>query len=239
MRMILLAMMVPLAACSASAQGSTDGAGSGGTSRTFAERDFTGVELHGSDDVDIKIASAFTIRAEGPAKVLDQLKIERVGDTLRIARKDDDNWSWGNSKSARIYVTMPRIAKARVSGSGDMTIGRAEGASFAASTEGSGNIRIAALNAPSVDLSVAGSGDIEATGQADRLAINIAGSGEVQARGLKAKSANVSIAGSGAAVAEVNGPANVSIMGSGDVDLGAGATCTTNKMGSGDVRCGK
>ncbi|WP_331711197.1 head GIN domain-containing protein [Sphingomonas sp. CCH10-B3] len=195
--------------------------------------------MHGSDDVDIKIASAFTIRAEGPAKVLDQLKIERVGDTLRIARKDDDNWSWGNSKSARIYVTMPRIAKARVSGSGDMTIGRAEGASFAASTEGSGNIRIAALNAPSVDLSVAGSGDIEATGQADRLAINIAGSGEVQARGLKAKSANVSIAGSGAAVAEVNGPANVSIMGSGDVDLGAGATCTTNKMGSGDVRCGK
>lgn len=236
--MVLLAMMVPLAACSASAQGGADDAG-GATSRSFAERDFTGVELRGSDDVDIKIASEFTIRAEGPARVLDRLQVERVGDTLRISRKNDGNWSWGNSKSAHIYVTMPRIAKAHVSGSGDMMIGRAEGASFAASTAGSGNIRIATLNAPSVELSVAGSGDIDATGQTDKLEINIAGSGEVKARGLKAKSANVSIAGSGTAVADVAGPATVSIMGSGDVDLGTGATCTATKVGAGDVRCGK
>lgn len=238
MRVFLLAAILPLAACSASARdGGTESGG--GAGRSFAARDFTGVELRGSDDVDIKIANAFSIRAEGPQKILDRLEIERVGDTLRISRKNDGLWSWGNSKSARIFVTMPRIATARVTGSGDMMIARAEGATFAASTAGSGDIRIAALQAPSVELSVAGSGDIDATGQTDKLAINIAGSGEVRARALKAKSANVSIAGSGAAVADVAGPATVSIMGSGDVDLGAGAVCTTTKVGSGDVRCGK
>lgn len=238
MRVILLAMMMPLAACSASAREGDKDVGPA-ASRSFAVRDFTGVELRGSDDVDIKIANEFTIRAEGPQKVLDRLEIERVGDTLRISRKRDGNWSWGNSKSARIFITMPRIATARIAGSGDMRIGRAEGPRFAASSAGSGSMTIASLNAPEVEMSVAGSGDIDATGQTDNLEINIAGSGEVKARGLKAKSANVSIAGSGAVVADVAGSATVSIMGSGDVDLGAGATCTTTKVGSGDVRCGK
>lgn len=236
MRVMLFAMLVPLAACSASAREGDEGTAA---SRTFAVRDFTGVELHGSDDVDIKIGNAFAVRAEGPQKVLDRLEIERIGNTLRIGRKKDGNWSWGYSKSARIFVTMPRIATARVTGSGDMTVARAEGPSFAASSAGSGNITVAALKAPEVELSVAGSGDIDATGQTNRLEINITGSGEVKARGLKAKSANVSIAGSGAAIADVAGPAAVSILGSGDVDLGAGATCTTTKVGSGDVRCGK
>ena len=238
MRMVVLLMMAPLAACSASArEGSADAGPS--ASRSFAVSDFTGVDLRGSDDVEVKIASSFSVRAEGPQKVLDRLEIERDGDTLRIGRKSDGMWHWGNDRGARIFVTMPRIASAKLAGSGDMTIGRVEGQSFSASTTGSGNIRIATLTVPSVSLSVAGSGDIDASGQGDKVDINIAGSGEVQARGLKARSASVSIAGSGAAVADVAGPATVSIMGSGDVDLGPGATCRTTKMGSGDVRCGK
>lgn len=235
MRKLAIALLVPLAACAASARDDVPQ----GASRTFAVRDFAAVDLRGSDDVDIKLASEFSIRAIGPEKVLDQLSIERVGDTLRIGRKKDGNWHWGQRKGAHIYVTMPRITRASVAGSGDMAVWRAEGASFAASVAGSGNIRIAALDARAVDLSIAGSGDIDAAGRAERLSIDVAGSGDVQARGVKARGATVSIAGSGNVVADVSGPASVSVMGSGDVDLGAGATCTTRKMGSGSVRCGQ
>lgn len=232
-----LALTSALGGCSAAAQGS-DSAGSASTSRSFAVRDFTGIDARGSDDVEVTLANEFTVRAEGPQKVLDRLVIERVGDTLRITRKRNGNWSWGG-KSARVYVTMPRIARAAISGSGDMRIGRAAGDAFAASVSGSGDLQIDALEARATSFSIAGSGDIAATGGADELTISIAGSGDIVASGVTAARAQVSIAGSGSVRARINGPATVSIMGSGDVDLGPGATCTTQKAGSGEVRCGK
>jgi len=232
-----LALTSALGGCSAAAQGS-DGGANASTSRSFAVRDFTGIDARGSDDVEVKLANEFTVRAEGPQKVLDRLVIERVGDTLRITRKRNGNWSWGG-KSARVYVTMPRIARAATSGSGDMFVARAAGDSFAASVSGSGNIRIDALDTRVARFSIAGSGDIAATGRADDLSISIAGSGDIAASGVEATRAQVAIAGSGAVSASVNGPATVSISGAGDVDLGPGATCTVKKAGAGDVRCGK
>ncbi|MBA4047968.1 MAG: DUF2807 domain-containing protein [Sphingomonas sp.] len=234
---LALSSALSLGGCSAAAHGS-DGAGSASASRSFAVRDFTGIDLRGSDDVEVKLASEFTVRADGPEKVLDRLVIERVGDTLRITRKRNGNWSW-SGRSARIFVTMPRITRAATSGSGDMHVARAQADAFSASVEGSGDIRIDALDTRAASFSIAGSGDISATGRADDLTINIAGSGDISATGVKATRAQVSIAGSGTVAATVNGPATVSILGSGDVDLGSGATCTTSKRGSGDVRCGK
>ena len=233
---LIPALALALGGCAAEAQGS-DGSSAAAT-RSFAFSDFTGVDLRGSDDVDVKIAPEFTVRAEGPQKVLDRLVIERVGDTLRITRKRSPGWNW-NGQSARIYITMPRIARAALSGSGDMRVGRAQGTSFAASVSGSGDMLIDALETRSATFSIAGSGDIAAAGRADSLDINIAGSGDVSASELKAARASVSIAGSGAVTALVSGPATVAIMGSGDVDLGPDAICTTSKAGSGDVRCGK
>ncbi|OYY73154.1 head GIN domain-containing protein [Sphingomonas sp. 28-63-12] len=241
MRLFILLASLPIAACSAGALGSSrDVAGSGsGTTRNYAVRDFTGVALRGSDDVDIKLGSSFSVRAEGPSDVLDRLKIERDGSTLKIGRKSDPSFNWGNSGNARIFVTMPRLIDAGVAGSGDMTIDRAEGDALDASTAGSGNITIAALSVKAARFSIAGSGGITAKGSADKLKMAIAGSGDIDAAGVKARGADASIAGSGSVKADVNGPATVSIMGSGDADMGKGATCTTSKMGSGTVNCGK
>jgi hypothetical protein len=246
MRLLILTALVPallpLAACSSTGL-FDDGdavAGSGtGTTRSFAVADFTSVSLRGSDDVDVKLAERFSVRAEGPSEVLDRLKIERDGDTLKIGRKSDPSFNWGSFKGARIFVTLPRLTSANVAGSGDMTVGAAEGKAFEASNAGSGSISIAALKVESADFNIAGSGEISAMGSAGKLTIAIAGSGDIDARGVKATSADVSIAGSGSVRADVNGPATVSILGSGDVDMGSNATCTTSKLGSGDVSCGK
>ncbi len=238
----LVSAALPLGACSGMSffDGSDGVAATGsGSSRTFAVADFTGVSLRGSDDVAIKIASSFSVRAEGPSEVLDRLKIERDGTTLKIGRKSDPSFNWGGGKGAKIYVTLPRLARANVAGSGDMTVGLAEGDAFEASNAGSGSITIAALKVKSAEFNIAGSGEITASGSADKLSMSIAGSGDINARGVKAGSADASIAGSGSIAADVNGPATVSILGSGDVDMGSNATCTTSKVGSGDVTCGK
>ncbi|MBP2278189.1 MULTISPECIES: head GIN domain-containing protein [Sphingomonas] len=237
----LLLTAAPLAACSVDGDdGGTGVPATGtGTARTFAVADFTGVALRGSDDVDVRVGPGFSVRAEGPSAELDKLKIERVGDTLRVGRKRNSGFSWGgHHQGVKVFVTMPRIVAAQIAGSGNLAIDRVAGGDFAGDSAGSGNLSIAQLTVPRAKLSVAGSGDIAAKGTVDRLTVDVAGSGNVAAGGLKARSASVSVAGSGNVRAEVIGSASVSVVGSGDVDLGTSAKCSTTKIGSGEVHCG-
>jgi hypothetical protein len=243
MRLFPLIAALPLAACSFSSNAADNkpglpGSGSG-TTRTFAATDFDQVDLRGSDDVDIRVGTGFSVRAEGPSSELDKLKIEKIGNTLKVGRINNSSFHWGGRhEGVKVFVTMPRIAQAGVAGSGNLSIDRVEGQSFTGETAGSGNMTLAALNVQTGKFSIAGSGDMNLTGSAKQLTMEIAGSGDIDAGAVKAEGASVSIAGSGSAKADVTGPANVSVMGSGDVDLGKGATCKTSKMGSGEVHCG-
>lgn len=237
MRSLIILAMLPLAACSTGHQGA---ASSGtGTTRQFAVTDFNSVALKGSDDVEVKTGSGFSVRAQGPSDVLDKLLLERDGDTLKIGRKPQSGFNWGGGPGARIFVTMPRLASAALTGSGDLTLDRVDGDSFNAETTGSGSIRIGQLAAKDAAFSVTGSGDIGAAGKADKLDLSITGSGDIDAAGVSAAAASASIAGSGSIRANVSGRASVSILGSGDADMGNNAVCTINKLGSGDVHCGK
>lgn len=128
-------MTTPLAACSIGSDSDSQPglpAQGSGTTRTFAVTDFTAVDLRGADDVDVRVGTGFSVRAEGPAAQLDKLKIERDGDTLKIGRIDSHGISWGNrgKNDVKVYVTMPRITRGRLSGSGNLTIDRVEGQEF-------------------------------------------------------------------------------------------------------------
>ncbi|MEG3124312.1 head GIN domain-containing protein [Sphingomonas sp. GB1N7] len=245
MRFIILAAL-PLAACSFGSNGHDSKPGVAGTgngsARTFAVSDFTGVTLRGSDDVDVRVGTGFSVRAEGPSEELDKLKIERDGDELKIGRIDKNGMGWigGNNSKAKVtvYVTMPRVAKANIAGSGNMTIDRVEGQAFDANTAGSGDLSIAALSVEKGTFDIAGSGGMKLAGSVRALEVSIAGSGDVDAAGVKSDGAEVSIAGSGSVKADVTGAAKVSIVGSGDADLGKGAKCSVSKIGSGDANCG-
>jgi hypothetical protein len=242
MRQLLIAALLPLSACHG---WDSDGAGWGGKgkeikpsgstgTRSFAATGFTKVDLRGSDDVDVTIGKDFAVTAEGDTAVLDQLKIDVDGGTLKVGRKDN---SWfADDKGARIHVVLPRLAGASVAGSGDMTVERAEG-DFNGAVVGAGNLKVAALSGGKADLSITGSGDLSIGGAVGNLRVNIAGSGDVDATKLSASGADISIAGSGSVRGVVKGDAKVSLMGSGDVVLTGGAKCSTSAMGSGEAHC--
>ena len=239
MRSGYLIALLSLTACSP-AKDSQPGvaATGGGTSRIYQVAGFTGISLTGSDDVDVRVGSGFSVRAEGPAAELDTLRIARDGDTLRIDRKDMSGFHWGDRAQVKIYVTMPRITTADLTGTGDLAIDRVEGERFRLDSQGTGDISIGALGVESADLSVSGTGSLSAKGSARQLKIDLAGSGDIDAAGLKATSATVSVLGTGSVHATVAGPAQVSLTGTGDVDLGPAARCTTSNTGTGEVRCG-
>ena len=235
----LAALLLPLAACHVGADDNDPGvAGSGsGNARSYPVADFTQVELGGSDEVDVRVGSAYSVRAQGSPAALNRLRIDKKGDTLEIGRRRGMSFSNGRDK-ARVLVTLPKLTGASVAGSGAMKVDRVSGDAFAASLAGSGSLGVASLTVNRVAADVSGSGSLRASGRTKALNVQMAGSGSVDAPGLMAARASVSVAGSGNVRATVNGPASVNIMGSGDVNLGAAARCTVSKMGSGSVRCG-
>ena len=241
MRALALALLVPLSACGSGWSGDDDvpgvaGSGSGGT-RTYAVADFTSIDQRGPDDVDVRVGSGFSVRAEGDPDVLERVKIVHDGNTLRIMRKKTSGFNW-SSGGAKVYVTMPRIEAASLAGSGDIAVDRIDGAAFDGDIAGAGSLALGRVSVETLKLSIAGSGSVKAAGQTRTLSISIAGSGDVEAAELRASGAKINIAGSGNVRAAVDGNAKVSIMGAGDVDLGPKARCDVSKMGAGDVRCG-
>ncbi len=240
MRAALIAIATALlAACNMAADAQDNGAPASGqgTQRTYSLAGFDSVSVAGPHDVIVRVGGAHSVRAEGDSEVLDKLKIEVEGRSLKIGMQRG-NWNFRNRAKTTIHVTMPAIRGAAIAGSGDIRIDRAEGEEFSASIGGSGDIEVAALRVNRAEFSVAGSGNVRATGSAGQSKVSIAGSGDVDVSALEARSASVSIVGSGNVRARAMETADVSIMGSGDVEMSGSAKCSVSKMGSGSVRCG-
>ncbi len=239
MRPLLVLALLPLAtACHTSWEGKgTKVEASGtGTSRSFAARDFTGVALKSSDDVDVRTGAGFSVTAEGDPIVLDQLDIRLDGKTLTVGRKGKAGMFWDKGGAAKIHVVLPRLSEAMVAGSGTMLVDRAEG-KFDGMVAGSGDLTLVSVTAQEASFSIAGSGDITLAGRADKMDVSVAGSGGLKGRQFTAGSADISMAGSGSVRANVSGEASVSILGAGDVELRGGAKCEVTKVGSGEVTC--
>lgn len=236
---LLIAPIFALAACNMSA-GAHEGEGGpsgGGGQRSFDLSGFQSISVAGPFDVVVTVGQPHSVRAEGDADLLDRLKIEVDGDTLRIATKKD-HWSFGGKHGkATIRIAMPAIDAAAIAGSGDLKIDRVQGDRFAASIGGSGDMDIGAMQVGDAAFAVAGSGGIRAAGSAGVSSIKVAGSGEVDAERLESRNASISIAGSGDVRVRAMETAKVSIAGSGDVTVAGPAKCSVSKMGSGQVRC--
>lgn len=242
MNFLALGLIIPLAACSFSWNGDDAGSGAAaagsGTTRSFQVTGFDGIDLRGSDDIDVRVGTGFSVRAEGPSDELDRLKIDRDGETLTVGRKTGSRFGWNKGGKVRVYVTLPRLTEATVSGSGTIAVDHVEGAKFDGVIPGSGTLTIAAIKVDAAAFSITGSGNVRVAGTAKALEIDIAGSGEVDAPKLTAQSAKIEIPGSGTVRTVVDGPAAVEVSGSGEVDLGPNARCTIEKTGSGTIRCG-
>lgn len=245
MRRLFLALLVPavaivpLAACSA--HWSDDDrpgiapTGSGGE-RHWAVSGFDGVSLGTSGNVEVRTGPAFSLTGTGDAAMLDMVKVTLDGHDLSIGQKRGVHWTRGGR--LHFVVTMPRIARANIGGSGSIAVDRVEGPAFDGNIGGSGSLDLRGVRVQRAKFAIGGSGDVKAAGSAGQLGVSIGGSGSVDAAPLVAETADVSIAGSGGLRATVRRSASVTVVGSGDVAITGGAKCSVTKMGSGSVHCG-
>lgn len=231
---VLSAAVLTVGSAAANAQGS-------GSQRTYRVGTFDSVSAAGPHNVIVTVGGGASVRAEGPADLLDRMEVVvEDGDLeIRPRREYRNNYRWDDRRKATFYVSAPALNAAAVAGSGDMKIDRVQGDRFSGSIAGSGNLDVGALRVSTAKFSIAGSGDLSARGSAARSDLSIAGSGNLRLGQLASRNASVSIAGAGNVDLNAAERVKVSIIGSGDVAVAGTARCSVSKMGSGSVRCSK
>lgn len=234
-RALILVPVLLLGGCNMAFGGESHARGS----KTFQVGNFDKIALAGSADVEVRTGAALSVRAEGDEKRLERLEVIVENGALQIRQKQG-NWgfSWGHHGALKVFVTVPALSGASVSGSGDMRIDKVAGNRFEGSIAGSGDMAVAQMQVAEAAFNIAGSGGVSVNGKSGKTSFSTAGSGDIRAGGLESGTLSVSVMGSGDVQAHAVQSAEVSIAGSGDVQIAGTKNCTIHKAGSGDVRCG-
>ena len=204
----------------------------------LAELDMAGktpteIVAAGPDDVVVVRGDVLDIDVSGDREAVDALRFTLDEETLGVMR--DSDWKDIDGK-ATVRVTLPRLEKLVLAGSGRAEVERLDG-DAEVTIAGSGTARAANVEASDLEVTIAGSGTFTAAGRARDLELTIAGAGSADMEGLTVERAEVSIAGSGDAAFASDGTVEASIMGSGNVRVVGSARCTISSMGSGSLTC--
>lgn len=195
---------------------------------------FDGVKSGYSCDIILTQGPIQKVEMEGQENILDNLRLDVDAGVLRI--KYDRMVR--RAENVKIYITIPKLTVATVSGSGDMeTTNTFTGLDdLEVGVSGSGDLELD-IEARHVYGKVSGSGDIELDGQADFLEVSISGSGGMDASDLTSNTCEVNVSGSGGATVYAREAINARVSGSGSVRYKGNPPQVSSKVsGSGGIR---
>jgi hypothetical protein len=194
--------------------------------------DFNAVTLAFSGNVYLQQGNTQSVVVEAQKNIIENIETEVRNGHWKIkfdksVRKHD---------RVKIFITVPTLTEANISGSGDIdSEGKFTGlGDFKSRISGSGDINMD-IEAKDVTSTISGSGGIKLSGSADAIDIQISGSGDVYAEDLQVVDCRVKISGSGDSRVHATGSLEVRVSGSGDVRYKGGPKVTAKVSGSGDV----
>ena len=174
---------------------------------------FTGVELAGSNVVDIHVDGRRSVVVHADDNLLSRVTT-KVHDGLLVVGNTPGSFQTKTPMTVEIHTR----------------------ALDALSLTGSGVVSAAQVKGPSLEVTLTGSGVLSANGAVKRLDVSLAGSGDAQLGQLVARDVHAVVSGSGRIVTTATVSLNASIPGSGAVIyLGNPQHVTTSTSGSGAV----
>lgn len=204
--------------------------------RSFPVAGFDRVDLAAAAGVEVRTGQPFGMRADGDPESLDALAPVVRNGTLVIGWKPGVHRIHQHDK-LRVWVLVPRLAGASLSGAGQIVVDRVETPAFSADVSGSGELRLPALRTAHASLEMSGAGSIVAAGSAGRIDGHVSGVGSIDASGLASRSGDLAMSGTGHVTARVDGPVAVSLSGIGEVSVLGNARCIVHRSGLGSVHC--
>jgi len=196
---------------------------------------FHSVEFRGHGVVYLTPGYDYEVRLEGKEMLLKDY--ETVVDSGVLVIKSDSWLKFWRKKPITVYVSMPRVRKLSVAGSGSI-VGEATIYSDTLTVEltGSGEIELD-VDTKQLGSIIYGSGEIRLSGSAKAFQHTIAGSGDLNAFNLETESSDIKITGSGNCELSASNRLNVLISGSGTVFYrGDPRTVSQEVSGSGKIK---
>jgi len=161
---------------------------------------FDELEIGGVYELDVQVGEKFSVTTSGHENEVEDMKIEVVGDTLRVGHKKKRKRSWsGNKNGIQIKITMPELNAISVGGVAD------------------GHIK--GIDTDRLVIEIGGVGGFDISGKCKNLDIEVAGVGEFDARDLKCESADVQLAGVGEIDLYASHSVDVQTAGVGEVNV--------------------
>jgi hypothetical protein len=219
-------------------QGSDHGLADGKaiTTQAATTNSFSRVNTVGPDNVVFVTGDSFSIKAEGNAAAMKELRYTVKDGAIIIGRKNR-GWMSGDGEQVTVTITAPTLTEAALAGSGNFTADKMTGDEVKFAIAGSGDASVGEVSGKNLDGKIAGSGDVVFAGKVDSADFKVLGSGSIDAAKLTATDADVSIAGSGDVSLNATGKVDAKVAGSGNINVAGGAKCSSKSMGSGSISC--
>lgn len=194
--------------------------------------DFSGISLGIAADVYLTYGNTQSVKVEGQANIIENLKNRVSGDDWHISYKQNVR----NAKNVTIHITIPHLTAVKVSGSGSLeaTNHFPNLDELDIKVSGSGKIKLD-VGAKYIDTAVSGSGSIKLAGSTNKHRITVSGSGNVSSYDMETNNSRVTISGSGECKINVREELKATVSGSGDVYYKGNPSVQSKISGSGDV----
>jgi hypothetical protein len=204
--------------------------------RNFTVTSFEKVRVDGPFKVVLTTGGAPFGRAIGPTSALDQIELDREGETL-VVRHKVESWNGRSSADGPVTIALGThdLRGAWVNGSGSLDIDKVSGPSFDLAVQGAGAASVGAVVVDRLTVSLAGSASATLGGKVLDARISTQGATSVDAARVTAKDAMITADGSGIVSLNVSGDAKIFASGPVAIQLGGHPTCTVRAQGPADV----
>jgi hypothetical protein len=209
--------------------------------RRYTVTDFDRVQIDGPFVVRLSTGKPSSATAEGSDEAIERVSIDVQGRTLRI-RPNRSAWGGYPGEAAgplAIALTTHDLRGVSLTGSGSLTVDKAEAMRFDVAVSGSGGVTLGQVQADILVLGLLGSGRIAIGGRAETLRATVQGSGDLDAGALSVENAEINSDTAGSVEVAVSETAKVTATGPGDTRVDGSPTCTVQALGAGRVMCGK
>jgi hypothetical protein len=204
---------------------------------------FENIVVIGDLSVSVVTGKAPSAFASGDKRMLDSLKLERVGTTLRIRLQDIINNNRGVPITAplRIILTTQDIKDATLSGNGTLNISAVKQTNLVRMlVAGNGTISIGKLDTDQYDAAINGNGKIElGAGTIRDAKVLIEGAGVFQGENVRTRKLRLEHVGNAISNATVEEGTEIYNRGSGNITIGGKGTCFIKQAGAASINCAK
>jgi Putative auto-transporter adhesin, head GIN domain len=204
---------------------------------------FENIQVIGDINVTVQTGKSPSAIASGDKRVLESLKLERVGMTLRIRLQDIVNNNKGVPITQPLLVTLTTqaVKDITLSGNGTLRVSQVKQPTAARMLiAGNGSVSIASLIADQFTANINGNGKIEIGSGVTRDArVTINGAGTFEGAGVKMRKLRLEHIGNAVSTATVEEGTDIYNRGSGNITIGGNGTCLVKLAGAAAISCAK